>query len=357
MSEAADSATRMPAEWEPHEATWLAYPHSQSDWPGKLSAVRWAFAEFVRLLSGHEQVRLLVREAREAERARSVLRRSGADPDRVELHPVSTDRSWLRDSGPTFVFRDGQLHAVCWAFNAWGRYANWQADRSVGRYVANSSGAAILEPKANGRIVVMEGGSIESNGRGTILTTEQCLLGGRRQARNPGLSRNAIERVLHDSLGATNVLWLGHGIAGDDTGGHVDTLARFVGRNRVAAIVETDRRDENYAALQDNLRRLQGMRDERGRALEVIELPMPRPLWFDGYRLPASYANFYVANGTVLVPTFNDTNDAAALRILRECFPDREVRGVHCVDIALGLGTLHCLAQQQPRSPERSGGK
>ncbi len=350
MSEAAGSATRMPAEWEPHEATWLAYPHSRSDWPGKLSAVRWAFAEFVRLLSGRERVCLLVRDAREAERARSVLRRSGADPDHVELHLVSTDRSWLRDSGPTFVLRDGRLHAVCWAFNAWGRYDNWQADRRVGRYIANSSAAGVLEPTANGRTVVMEGGAIESNGQGTILTTEQCLLGDRPRARNPGLSRNAIERVLRDCLGATNVLWLGSGIAGDDTGGHVDTLARFVGRNRVAAIVETDRRDENYAALQDNLRRLREMRDERGRTLEIVDLPMPRPLWFDGCRLPASYANFYVANGTVLVPTFNDSNDAAALRILRECFPDREVRGVHCVDIALGLGTLHCLAQQLPRA-------
>ncbi len=356
MSESAGSATRMPAEWEPHDATWLAYPHSRSDWPGKLSAVRWAFAEFVRLLSGRERVCLLVRDSREAERARSVLRRSGADPDHVELHLVSTDRSWLRDSGPTFVLRDGQLHAVCWAFNAWGRYDNWQADRTVGRYVANSSAAGVLEPTANGRTVVMEGGAIESNGQGTILTTEQCLLANGRHARNPGLSRNAIERVLRDCLGATNVLWLGRGIAGDDTGGHVDTLARFVGRNRVAAIVETDRRDENYAALQDNLRRLRGMRDERGRALEIVELPMPQPLWFDGYRLPASYANFYVANDTVLVPTFNDSNDAAALRILRECFPDREVRGVHCVDIALGLGALHCLAQQQPRAPQRNPG-
>ena len=355
MREVADSATRMPAEWEPHEATWLAYPHSASDWPGKLTAVRWAFAEFVRLLSGREQVRLLVRDAQEGERVRSVLRRGGADPDHVELHFAPTDRSWLRDSGPTFVFRDGQIHAVCWAFNGWGRYANWQADRKVGHYIATSSGAAILEPKANGRIVVLEGGSIESNGQGTILTTEQCLLGDGSQARNPGLSRSAIEGVLRDCVGATNVLWLGRGIAGDDTSGHVDTLARFVGRNRVAAIVETDSRDENYAALQENLRRLRGMRDERGRALEIVELPMPRPLRFDGCRLPASYANFYVANGTVLVPTFNDSNDGAALGILRECFPDREVRGVHCVDIALGLGTLHCLAQQQPRAPGRSG--
>ena len=356
MREVADSATRMPAEWEPHEATWLAYPHSGSDWPGKLSAVRWAFAEFARLLADHEPVRLLVRNERERERAHNILRRSGANLDRIALHLVPTDRSWLRDSGPTFVFRDGQIHAVCWAFNGWGRYANWQADRKVGRYMATSSGAAILRPQANGRIVVMEGGSIESNGQGTILTTEQCLLGDGHHARNPGLSRNAIEGVLRDSIGATNVLWLGHGIAGDDTSGHVDTLARFVGRNRVAAIVETDSRDDNYGALQENLRRLRGMRDERGRALEIVELPMPRPLRFDGYRLPASYANFYVANGTVLVPTFNDTNDAAALGILRECFPDREVCGVHCVDIALGLGTLHCLAQQQPRAPERSGG-
>ena len=354
MSEVEAGGTRMPAEWEPHEATWLAYPHLGSDWPGKLSAVRWAFAEFVRILESREWVRLLVRNTREAERARSLLRRSGADPDLIDLHVVPTDRAWLRDSGPTFVLRDGTLHAVCWAFNAWGRYGNWQADRRVGRHIADSAGAAVLDPKLDGRTVVMEGGSIESNGRGTVLTTEQCLLDDGRRARNPGLSRDGVERVLHDSLGATNVLWLGRGLAGDDTGGHIDTLARFVGRNRVAAIVETNRRDENYAALRDNLRRLGGMRDERGRSIEIVELPMPRPLWFDGYRLPASYANFYIANGVVLVPTFNDTNDAAALRILRECFSNREVRGVHCVDIALGLGALHCLAQQQPRTPECS---
>lgn len=354
MSVVEVSGSRMPAEWEPHEATWLAYPHLGSDWPGKLSAVRWAFAEFVRLLGDHEQVKLLVRHPREAERARSLLRRSGTDPDLIELHLVPTNRSWLRDSGPTFVLKDGSLEAVCWAFNAWGRYSNWEADRRVACTIAELAGAPKVEPKANGRTVVLEGGAIESNGQGTILTTEQCLLGDGRHARNPGLSRDAIERVLHDSVGAANVLWLGRGLAGDDTSGHVDTLARFVSPNRVAAIVETDRRDENYAPLQDNLRRLRRMRDESGRKLEIVELPMPRPICFDGYRLPASYANFYIANNAVFVPTFNDTNDPAALRILGECFPGREVRGVHCVDVVLGLGTLHCLAQQQPRVLKRS---
>ncbi len=348
MSETAGSGTRMPAEWEPHAATWLAYPHLGSDWPGKLSAVRWAFAEFARILASREAVRLLVRNAQEAERARSVLRRSGAELQRIDLQALPTDRSWLRDSGPTFALRGGRLQAVCWSFNAWGRYPNWQADRKVGRHIAIAAGAGIVEPKAHGRAVVMEGGAIDSNGRGTVLTTEQCLLGGGRRARNPGLSRDGIEQVLHDSLGATNVLWLGRGIAGDDTSGHVDTLARFVGRSRIAAVVETNGRDENYAALQDNLRRLRGMCDERGRPIEIVELPMPRPLWFDGYRLPASYANFYIANGAVLVPTFNDANDAPALRVLGECFPGRDVHGVHCTDIALGLGALHCLAQQQP---------
>ncbi len=341
----------MPAEWEPHEATWLAYPHLASDWPGKLSAVRSAQAEFVRQLCQHEPLQMLVRDAREADLARSAIRRSGADPDRIGFHEVETDRSWLRDSGPTFVLAENRLRAVCWGFNAWGRYPNWRADSQIGRYIATAAGAEVFEPKALGRPIVMEGGAVESNGQGTILTTEQCLLGGGRHARNPGLSREDLEQVLEASLGASNVLWLGRGISGDDTGGHIDTIARFVGPNRVAALVETDPRDENHLPLQDNLQRLRKMRDERRRAIEIAELPMPRPLHFAGYRLPASYANFYIANGIVLVPTFNDPNDRVALRVLEECFPDREVCGIHCVDLALGLGALHCLAQQQPRSP------
>lgn len=345
-------AIRMPAEWEPHEATWLAYPHRADDWPGKLTAVRWTFVEFVRKLQQHESVRLLVRNSPEAERVRRIMRRGGAGPDLLDIHVRDTNRSWLRDSGPTFVLVGPRLGAVCWRFNGWARYPDWQLDAQVGRFVAHVAGAQVFEPYTAGRRFTMEGGGIETNGRGTLLTTEQCLLSPGCHARNPGLSRDAVESVLRKVLGVQNILWLGRGIAGDDTSGHIDTVARFVGPRRVATIVESDSRDENYQPLRDNLRRLHGMRDEGGRALEIVELPTPRALHFEGWRLPASYANFYIANGTVLVPTFNDPNDRLALRVLEECFPNREVCGIHSVDLALGRGGLHCLAQHQP-----SGGR
>lgn len=349
MISGGEAGVRLPAEWEPHEATWLAYPHLSSDWPGKLSAVRWALAEFVRKLQRHEPVRLLVRDTSEAKHASSTMRRGGADPDLLDVHICPTDRSWLRDSGPTFVLRGDTLGAICWRFNAWGRYSNWQLDAEVGRFISTVAGASVAEPTIRGRAVTLEGGAIESNGRGTVVTTEECLLGEGRHARNPGLSRDDLEFVLRDALGASSILWLGRGIQGDDTSGHIDTVARFVGEKTVAAVVEQDRRDDNYEPLQDNLARLRGMRDQDGRQLEIVELPMPRPLVFDGDRLPASYANFYIGNGCVLVPTFNDPNDSVAIRALEPCFPGREICGVHCVDVAVGQGTLHCLAQQQPR--------
>lgn len=351
MTAAGPGAVRMPAEWERHAATWLGYPHSASDWPGKLSAVRWAFVEFVRKLQESEAVRLLVRSGREAGRARSQLRRGGADPDQIDIHVLATDRSWLRDSGPTFVQATGRLRAVCWRFDAWGRYSDWQADAAVGRFIADACGAPVVEPRIGNARVAMEGGAIDCNGAGSLLTTERCLLSRNRHGRDTGLSRKAWAACFRETLGATNVLWLGGGLAGDDTDGHVDTVARFTGPSTVAAAAERDSRDDNFAPLQDNLRRLRAMRDERGRPLDIAELPMPRPRTFNGWRLPLSYANFYIANRCVLVPTFNDPNDGAALRILGECFPDREVCGIHSGDLAIGLGALHCLSQQQPCAP------
>ena len=341
----------MPAEWEPHEATWLAYPHATGDWPGKLDAVRWAFAEFARKLCERESVRMIVRDDAERRHFASRLRRAGGDADSIEYFHCDTDRSWLRDSGPTFALRGSELVAVCWRFDGWGRYADHRKDAGVGRQIAEATGAAVREPVAEGRRVVMEGGAVECNGCGTFLATEQHLARASGNAPGTARAKEGFAAMLGASLGATNVLWLGSGIAGDDTSGHIDTLARFVGPHTVAAAVETDSRDENHAPLRENLRRLRRMRDERGRPLEIAELPMPRPLTYDGARLPASYANFYVGNGCVLAPTFNDPNDAPALSVLEECFPGREVCGIHCVDIALGLGTLHCLAQQQPQAP------
>ena len=345
----------MPAEWERHDATWLAYPRLASDWPGKLSAARWAFVDFARKLSLRERVELIVEGPRQERRALSALRRAGAKMSQVRCHQLATDRSWLRDSGPTFVLQDEtNLRAVCWGFNAWGRYADWQADQAIGTLIAARANAMAMEPSVLGRRVIMEGGAIDSNGNGSLLTTEECLLGTGRHARNPGLERDDIEAVLANALGTTNVLWLEGGIAGDDTGGHVDTVARFIGRNRVVVAVEPNHQDENHPPLAENVRRLNSMRDERGRQLEIAEVPMPRRLEFDGFRLPATYVNFFIANGTVLVPTFNDPSDRVALRVLEDCFPDREVCGIHSVDLVLGQGTLHCLAQQQPATKRRS---
>lgn len=352
MIRGGQGGVRMPAEWEPHEATWLAWPHLASDWPGKLDAARRAFIEFAGTLQEHERVCILARDTAEALRARTKIRRSGGAGDRIEFFTCPTDRSWLRDSGPTFTVRGDELGAVCWRFDAWGQYPNWMQDAQVGRFVAEAAGAVVVEPMSGGNTVAMEGGAIESNGSGTIMTTEECLLGEVRPFRDRVLSKDEAEGVLRSALGAANVVWLDRGIAGDDTSGHIDQLARFVGPSTVAAIVESNPRDENFEPLRENLRRLRRSRDERGQQFDVVELPMPRPLVYDGERLPASYANFYVANGCVLVPTFDDPSDPVAMRILRQCFPGRAVFGIHCAEMALGLGTLHCLAQQQPKLPE-----
>ena len=345
---------RMPAEWEPHEATWLTWPRNRRDWPGKFGAIGWVYVEMVRLLHGHERVCIVVEDAKREERARGQLDKVGVDLSRVEFFRFATDRSWLRDSGPTFVWEGEEAAAVCWRFNAWARYSNWKRDRRLGRKIANAVGARIREPKFGGKTVVLEGGAIDVNGLGTLLTTEECLLTGER-ARNEYMRREDYAELFAEQLGVRHVLWLGRGIAGDDTGGHVDDLARFVGPRTVVTVVESDTRDENYEPLRENLRRLRAMTDQDGRVLEVVELPMPRPLWFEGRRLPASYVNFYIANGIVLVPTFNDANDRVALSTIERLFPEREVRGLHAVDFVWGLGTIHCAAQQQPSLPCREG--
>ena len=332
----------MPAEWERHRATWLAWPHNKSDWPGKFGAIPWVYAEIVRKLAERETVSLIVESPKHREDAQRILKKAGARLESVELHRIPTDRGWMRDSGPIFVRRGGTLAATCWRFNAWAKYDDWKKDAKVGRAIARLRKVPVLEQR-----LVLEGGAIDVDGEGTLLATEECLLSDV-QERNPGVSREELERVLAETLGATKVIWLGRGIAGDDTHGHIDDLARFVGPGRVLLCVEPNARDENHGALAENRERLQGARDARGRAIEVIELPMPAPLGFGGRRLPASYANFYLANGVVLVPTFNDPKDRVALGTLAECFPDRDVVGIHAVDLVWGLGTLHCMSQQEP---------
>jgi len=341
----------MPAEWEPHEATWLAWPHHPTDWPGKLSAVRWVYAEIVRKLAPGETVRLLAGSDAHEAQARRLLKRSGAEVGRVEFLRFPTNRGWTRDSGPIFVRRGGaapERAIVHFHFNAWARYPDWQKDRRVPERAAALLRCRLFNARAGGCDFVLEGGGIDVNGRGTLLTTEECLLDQRTQARNPGLGKPEVEAALKAHLGVTNVLWLGGGIAGDDTHGHVDDLCRFVNPTTVVLCQADDPNDPNYRPLAENRERLQDLRLEDGSRIQVVPLPAPAPLFCDGFRLPASYANFYIANAAVLVPTFNDPKDRAALGTLAELFKDRPVVGIHAVDLALGYGTLHCLTQQEP---------
>ncbi|VTR92592.1 agmatine deiminase : Agmatine deiminase OS=Terriglobus saanensis (strain ATCC BAA-1853 / DSM 23119 / SP1PR4) GN=AciPR4_1790 PE=4 SV=1: PAD_porph [Gemmata massiliana] len=339
---------RMPAEWEPHAATWLGWPHRESDWPGRLEPIPWVYAEIVRALTRHEVVNLLVPDAKRADFAADVLSRANADMGRVKLWELPTDRSWLRDSGPIFVTNAaGERIALDWRFNAWAKYPDWQRDDLVPAFAAQKLNVPSLQPTHNGHRVVLEGGSIDVNGAGLLLTTEECLLS-KTQERNPPFSRADYEQVFADYLGVKKVLWLNRGIVGDDTHGHIDDLARFVGARTVVTVVETNTADENYAILQENRERLESVTDLSGTKLEVVPLPMPRPLIFDGTRLPTSYANFYIANGVVIVPTFNDPADRVALGTLADLFPGREVVGISCVDLVWGLGTLHCMTQQEP---------
>ncbi len=341
---------RMPAEWEPHEATWIAWPHQRTDWPGKFAAIPWVYAEIVRHLSHFERVNILVNHAQGELEAKKVLGRIDVELERISIWRIPTDRVWTRDYGPIFVKNPAnKLALVHWQFNGWAKYPNWKHDNAAPTLIAKKLRIRSWEPKLDRRRLVLEGGSIDVNGQGLLLTTEECLLSPV-QERNPGIDRANLEQVLADYLGVRKVLWLGRGIAGDDTHGHVDDLARFVAPRKVVAVIETNPQDINYRPLQENLERLQSMTDADGQRLEIVPLPMPAPVVFRGRRLPASYANFYIANEKVLVPTFNDPKDRVALGILAELFPEREVVGVHAVDLVWGLGTLHCLTQQQPRS-------
>ena len=366
----------MPAEWEPHDATWLAWPHYHGDWPGKFEPIPWVYAEIIRNLARHERVELIVNDAATERRVRKLLSRADAALTNVRFHRWPTNRVWLRDSGCIFVRaepgfarpdsrgrlsphrdRDGKKKrasateggplAAKFRFNAWAKYSNWRYDEKIGTLMAEVSSAEEVRPVHRDRRVVLEGGSIDVNGCGTLLTTEECLLS-KVQERNPGMTRKNYEKVFADYLGAPHTIWLGRGISGDDTHGHVDDLARFVSPNTVVTMVESSARDVNHNPLRDNLRRLRAARDQAGKPLTIVELPMPGPVVFEKRRLPASYANFYIANGIVLVPVFNDPNDRIALNTLAQLFPTREIVPIYSGDLVWGLGTMHCMTQQQP---------
>jgi len=348
---------RMPAEWERHDATWLAWPHNPEDWPGKFQAIPWLYAEIVRLLSQRERVEILVNDEKTEARVRGILKRAGVHVDHVSFHLWPTNRVWTRDYGPIFVRRDSRkreaatIAATAWRFNAWAKYNDWKLDAPAGAEIARRLRVPAWEPslRISGEMhhIVLEGGSIDVNGRGTLITTEECLLSDVQQ-RNPGVSREHLEEIFADYLGIEKVIWLERGIAGDDTHGHVDDITRFVGPRTVITAYEPDPDDANHEPLSDNFRWLKKSTDQSGKPLKVVKLPMPNPVYFEGQRLPASYANFYIANKLVLVPTFGDPNDRVALNTLAELFPEHEVVGIYCRDFIWGLGALHCMTQQQP---------
>jgi agmatine deiminase len=346
---------RMPAEWERQCATWLAWPHNRTDWPGKFEPIPYVYAHIVRHLAGVTRVQIIVNDAAAEARARTVLTEANVLPafaPTIDFHQWPTNRGWLRDSGPIFVKdRQGNLAATNWKFNAWAKYKNWQLDNTLPEKIAALRGCkkvdATVEVLGAPRQMVLEGGSIDVNGRGLLLTTEECLLSPVQQ-RNPGMTREQIEATLGRMLGVKKVLWLERGIVGDDTHGHVDDIARFVGRRTVLAATEDDSMDANYPILKENLRRLNKMTDTKGEALEIIPLPMPSPVIFKGQRLPASYANFYISNRTVLVPTFDDPNDLKALNIIQKALPRYRIVPIYCGDLIWGLGAIHCMTQQEP---------
>jgi agmatine deiminase len=393
----------MPAEWTPHAATWLAWPHYHGDWPGKFEPIPWVYTEIIRNLARHERVELIVNDARAERQVRKLLDRANALSANVRFHRHPTNRSWLRDSGAIFVkcscgsdtpvrelptpsqkvsgnrAREGydfsraeqgsyqgtasavprsrkidgalalEAIALNFRFTAWAKYSNYAHDQKIGSLMSTVADAEKILPTHKNSRIVLEGGSIDVNGEGTILTTEECLLS-KIQQRNPNMKRKDYEKLFADYLGAPHTIWLNQGIVGDDTHGHVDDLTRFVAPNTVVSMVEPNRKDANHKPLSENLRRLKSATDQEGNPLTVIELPMPRPVIFEQRRLPASYANVYIANGIVLVPVFNDPNDRIALNTLADLFPTREIVPIYSGDLVWGLGTMHCMTQQQPVS-------
>lgn len=349
----------MPAEWEPHASTWLAWPHFRGDWPGKFEPIPWVYAEIIRNLARRERVDLIVNDASSEKGARKVLHLANALSKNVRFHRWPTDRVWTRDSGCTFVCgakgvpachteRSSASRAIKWRFNAWAKYPNYRHDEKIGSLMAKAARTNEVPARHHGKPVVLEGGSIDTNGAGVLLTTEECLLS-KVQYRNSGFKKKDYEQVFATYLGIERVLWLGRGIAGDDTHGHVDDITRFVARRTILTMVEPNRRDENHVPLRQNLRRLKAATDQNGKSFEIVEVPMPAPVVFEGRRLPASYGNFYIANGIVLVPVFNDPNDRLALNILSEVFSTREIVPIYSGDLIWGFGAMHCMTQQQPK--------
>jgi agmatine deiminase len=342
------SKLKIPAEWQPHEATWIGWPYNKSDWPGKFSPIPYVYAEIVKYISRGEKVRIFVQSKEHKLKAEKVLKDSDVILSNIEFFIKKTDRGWLRDSGPMFVKEGNEVVALDFKFNAWAKYNDYKLDDKIPAFIAEKLNLKRVVAEYNGKQVVLEGGAIDTNGKGTLITTEECLLDEKVQTRNPGFTKSDYFEVFKKYFGVTNVIWLGNGIVGDDTHGHVDDLCRFVNEDTVVLVTEENPKDENYNLLNENKERFQNIKLPNGSKLNVLHLPMPSPQIFKRQRLPASYANFYISNYAILVPTFNDPNDKIALGILSELFSDRKVIGIHSVDLVWGLGTLHCLTKEQP---------
>lgn len=338
---------RMPAEWAPQQRVWFSWPHNQADWPGKFTPIPYVFAEMIRVIAATQRVGLLVKDTAAKTAAKKILTQAHANIDHVDFVETPTDRGWMRDCGPIWVTDGDATVALDWGFSAWAKYPNWKRDNQVPSYVMEFTGHAGLIPHHKGQQVVLEGGGIEVDGAGSIIVTEEWLLS-KQQVRNPGFTRADYEHIFAQYLGAENTIWLDRGIVGDDTHGHVDDITRFVAPGVIATAVELDKNDANYTLLQNNLKRLKKARDANGKPFEIVEIPMPRPVLYDGERLPASYANFLICNRVVLVPVFNDPADHVALTLLQRAMPERDVVGIYARDLVWGLGTIHCLSQQEP---------
>jgi agmatine deiminase len=339
---------RLPAEWEPHKSTIICWPHQKEDWPGKFTPIPWIYTEIVKKIIPGELVRIIVQHSKDILNVRRYLEKNHIDLTRIEFIIARTDRGWMRDISPAFIKTDKKTLGIKFQFNGWAKYSNWKKDKNIPETLSKALNIKLVNATHKNENVVIEGGAIDSNGKGTLITTEECLLDGKVQVRNPGFTKKDYEEVFRKYLGITNVIWLKKGIVGDDTHGHIDDLCRFVNEYTVVLCREKNSKEENYRILEENFERLKDARLEDGSRLNVMELPMPSPLYFDNIRLPASYANFYISNQSVLVPTFNDSNDRIALNLLSDFFSDRKIIGIHSVDLVWGLGTIHCLTHEEP---------
>jgi agmatine deiminase len=342
------SNRRFPAEWEKQEGILLCFPHNGNDWPGKYEAIQWAFVEFIKKISFYEKVFLIVSDEKLQEKVNKMLLLAHVNLDAISFIIHKTNRSWMRDSGPIIVKNGTKNEALDFNFNGWAKYKNFQLDKWVPGIVATFLNIPITQVTFNGKAVILEGGAIDVNGKGTLITSEECLMHPTIQVRNHNFSKTDYEAIFKEYLGITNVIWVKNGIEGDDTHGHIDDLCRFVNDNSIITVEETDKNDQNYHVLQENIKILRNSKLENGKSPNIFLLPMPKKLIFDGIRIPASYANFLILNKCVLVPTFNDINDRKALNIIAECFPEREIIGISAIDLIWGFGTLHCLSQQIP---------